>query len=43
MTAMAGLDDIDGFISLAYFRSTPVTVDYTYDLANSRMILAFPG
>jgi hypothetical protein len=28
MGAMAGLDDIDGFLSLTYFRSAPVTVDY---------------
>ena len=28
MGAMAGLDRIDGFLSLQYFRSTPVTVDY---------------
>ena len=28
MGAMAGLDGIDGFLSLQYFRSTPVTVDY---------------
>ena len=28
MGAMAGLDGIGGFLSLAYFRSTPVTVDY---------------
>jgi hypothetical protein len=26
--AMAGLDGIGGFLSLRYFRSTPVTVDY---------------
>lgn len=28
MTAMARLDDVEGFISLSHFRSTPVTVDY---------------
>jgi len=28
MAASAGLDDIEGFISLTAFRSTPVTVDY---------------
>jgi Aspartyl protease len=28
MGAMAGLDGIGGFLSLQYFRSTPVTVDY---------------
>ena len=28
MGAMAGLDGIGGFLSLRYFRSTPVTVDY---------------
>ena len=28
MAAMAGLDGIGGFLSLQYFRSTPVTVDY---------------
>lgn len=28
MSAMAGLDGIEGFLSLQYFRSTPVTVDY---------------
>jgi predicted aspartyl protease len=28
MAAMAGLDGIGGFLSLQFFRSTPVTVDY---------------
>ena len=28
MGAMAGLDGIGGFLSLQYFRSTPVTIDY---------------
>ncbi|MGH3155998.1 MAG: retropepsin-like aspartic protease [Streptosporangiaceae bacterium] len=28
MGAMAGLEGIDGFLSLQYFRSAPVTVDY---------------
>jgi len=28
MQAMAGLDGIDGFLSLSCFRTTPVTVDY---------------
>jgi hypothetical protein len=28
LSAMAGLDGIEGFLSLQYFRSTPVTVDY---------------
>jgi hypothetical protein len=28
MQAMAGLDGVEGFLSLSYFRATPVTVDY---------------
>ena len=28
MSAMAGLEGIEGFLSLQYFRSTPVTIDY---------------
>jgi hypothetical protein len=28
MSAMAGLEGIDGFLSLSYFRTTPVTIDY---------------
>ena len=28
LSAMAGLEGIEGFLSLQYFRSTPVTVDY---------------
>jgi hypothetical protein len=29
LTQMAGLDGVDGFLSLDYFRTTPVTVDYS--------------
>ena len=32
MQAMAGLDGVEGFLSLSYFRITPVTVDYTAGL-----------
>jgi predicted aspartyl protease len=28
MHAMAGLGEVEGFVSLSYFRTTPVTVDY---------------
>lgn len=28
MNAMAGLDGVEGFLSLSYFRTTPVTIDY---------------
>ena len=32
MSAMAGLTGIDGFLSLSYFRATPVTIDYAAGL-----------
>jgi Aspartyl protease len=32
MQAMAGLDRVEGFLSLGYFRATPVTVDYAAGL-----------
>jgi hypothetical protein len=32
LQAMAGLDGVEGFLSLSYFQATPVTVDYTTGL-----------
>lgn len=32
MHAMAGLDQVEGFLSLTYFRSLPITIDYSAGL-----------
>jgi hypothetical protein len=32
MHAMAGLGDVEGFVSLSFFRTTPVTIDYSAGL-----------